>query len=186
MLSFYTFATRKPALPHYLPDFIGRLLVIRAGNQMSASQTLAFLLHICFLLANPRFRAPCPISSGVCSLFVPETKCLLRRRLLFFCTYAFYSQTRASALPARFHRAFARYSCRKPNVCFADACFPFARIHCTTTGCISLPKNCFLPFIMRFHAIRRISFPVRNKHLLHAFCNNAYPVIPAAQAECGH
>ncbi len=82
--------TRKPALPRSLPDFIGRLLVIRAGNQMSASQTLAFLLHICFLLANPRFRAPCPISSGVCSLFVPETKCLLRRRLLSLCTNTLY------------------------------------------------------------------------------------------------
>ena len=32
MLSFYTFATRKPVLPHSLPDFIGRLLVIRAGK----------------------------------------------------------------------------------------------------------------------------------------------------------
>ncbi len=83
MLSFYTFATRKPALPHYLPDFIGRLLVIRAGNQMSASQTLAFLLHICFLLANPRFRAPCPISSGVCSLFVPENQMSASQTLAF-------------------------------------------------------------------------------------------------------
>ena len=146
MLSFYTFATRKPALPRSLPDFIGRLLVIRAGKP-----------NVCFADA-----------------------CFSFAHMLF---------TRKPVLPHSLPDFIGRLlviRAGKPNVCFADACFSFARIHCNIMGGISLPKNCFLPLIMRFHAIRRISFPVRNKHLLHAFCNNAYPVIPAAQAECGH
>ena len=92
------FFSRKPALPALC--LLHRPFAPYPGeNQMSASQTLGFLLA--FFLPQTRTS---------CSLSAPQTVCSLSRR--------------------------------KPNVCFADACFS-ARVFFSRKP--ALPALCLLP-----------------------------------------